>query len=160
MNGGRCEVSAQSTHPYVHVTVHYLASLPDPYPVKSSTPITLPFEMEPPWRNKWPEIQEEWKRMPGDNQLSPTAREKLWRLSEELTEARERRELASALEAGFSSYKEYEEAILEEDREREERFRQRVEEETGKTWEEYWATHPQRQKTPPEPFPQCDCEGT
>ncbi|KAF7511799.1 hypothetical protein GJ744_003530 [Endocarpon pusillum] len=63
------------------------------------------------------------------------------------------------LEAGFTCFEEYDRARRKEAEEQRADWRKRVEEETGKTWEEYWKTHPQRAKTPPEPFPGCDCEG-
>ena len=113
-----------------------------------------------PWDDMWPEIQEEWRRTRGNVQMSPTAHAEFKRLLDELEEEGKRRELATALEAGFSSVEEHEEALHKEYRERELEARKRVEEETGKTWDEYWATHPQRQKTPEEHFPHCDCHGT
>ena len=112
-----------------------------------------------PWDEMWPEIEEETKRMPGEIQMSSTAYQEFVRWDEEWQAKIKQRKLASALEAGFSSFKDYEEAVLKEDEDREAKCRKRVEKETGKTWEEYWATHPQQQKTPPEPFPQCDCDG-
>ena len=91
--------------------------------------------------------------------MSPTAFAEWVRVDEERKEEMKRRQLAAALEAGFSSIEEQEEAFHKEFRERELAARERVEKETGKTWEEYWATHPQRQKRPEELFPHCDCHG-
>ena len=116
--------------------------------------------MAMPWDIMLLEIQEEWRRTRGNVQISPTAYAEFVRVDNEWKEETKRRLLAAALEAGFSSPEEHEEAFHKEFEERELEARKRVEEETGKTWDEYWATHPQRQKTPEELFPHCDCHGT
>ena len=86
--------------------------------------------------------------------------EQFMRESDQREEEIKQRHLARALEAGFASIEEHTEARIKEEREANARYRERIERETGKTWEEYWATHPQREKTPPAPRPVCDCEGT
>ena len=79
------------------------------------------------------------------------------RFRREIFEKIERVKLAEALKAGFSSYEEFENDTLMKERERNAEWAKRIEEETGMTVEEYWATHPQREKTPLEFSSQCDC---
>ena len=106
------------------------------------------------------EMRERWKREDANVKwTSPTAYEAFLREQRKWEEEANRRTLAAALEKGFSSAEEYREALRKQDREIERIARERVEEETGKPWQEYWATHPQQEKTPPNPFPQCDCKG-
>ncbi|MCJ1402226.1 hypothetical protein MMC11_005446 [Xylographa trunciseda] len=81
------------------------------------------------------------------------------RYSDRRRKEREQEWLAEALEAGFSSVEEHLEAKTREDIERHKRWKTRMEEESGMPFDEWWANHPQREKTPVKLFPQCDCEG-
>ena len=113
-----------------------------------------------PWDDIGPEIQEQMKRKSrGEVQMSPTALQEYKRQEEEWWQEVKRMQLAAVQKIGYSSLEAAEEALLKEDMEREAEARIRVEKETGKTWDEYWATHPQQQKTPPELLPPCDCDG-
>ena len=67
-----------------------------------------------------------------------------------------------AIAEGFSSGKEYEDYQMEKWGERDREYARRLEEECkllGKTVEQYWAEHPQRDLSPLPPPPQCDCDG-
>lgn len=73
----------------------------------------------------------------------------------EVAERKER----EARKNGFASWEEYDDHLREEDRLMHEDFEKRLDEECarlGKTKEQYWAEHPQRESPRPEP---CDCTG-
>lgn len=84
------------------------------------------------------------------------------RLQEKRLAEKDQRLEAMAIAKGFPSWKEYKDYQMERWGERDREYARRLEEECkllGKTVEQYWAEHPQRDRSPPPPPPPCDCDG-
>lgn len=83
------------------------------------------------------------------------------RLEEAWQEDRNRRRIAEAISAGFSSFEEYFSDLMKKDEELHNAAEKRMKEIaalSGKTVGELWAEHPQRGVSQPL-MPQCDCDG-
>ena len=80
------------------------------------------------------------------------------RLRKEYKEESDRKQTATAIAAGFSSYEEYLEDLGAREQELWEGYEKREAALLGTTVEEFWTQHPQRWVSPPQ-MPQCDCEG-
>ena len=105
-----------------------------------------------------PKIEPETIQTHPDAQRADAAYDEFERRFAELTERAHQRALAAARKAGFSSVEEYREATDKETARLAACARKRIEKETGKSWEQFWATHPQRERTPPKSFPRCNCD--
>ena len=111
------------------------------------------------WDQVLPEIQDHIRSTTEGCHLSTPVYNNIIQEHHERTKERKRERLARALEAGFSSVEEHRIALSKENAEQELRWMKRMEEESGIPFVEWWANHPQREETPVELFPHCDCDG-